>query len=206
MIARIWRGLTAEADADPYFDLLSRTGLKDYSSTDGNRGAIVLRRISDGRAEFLLVSFWESFESIRKFAGPDLDKAFYYPEDKKFLLEFEPKVRHYDLLSDSRGSSAAATVPAAAPIKHNLYFEGKVQSFGLRTAQGPATTGVITPGRYKFFAECEEHVVITAGRLRVRLPQQPWKEFVTGEEYLVPANTCFDVESETDVAYFCCYK
>lgn len=206
MIARIWRGRTAEADADPYFDLLSRTGLKDYASTDGNRGVVVLRRISEGRAEFLLISFWESFESIRKFAGPDVDKAFYYPDDKKFLLEFELKVAHYDLLVDSRGSSAAATVPTTAPIRHNLYFEGKVQSLGLRTPQGPATAGVITPGRYTFLANFEERVVITAGMLRVRLPQQPWKEFATGEEYVVPAQTSFEVEAKADVAYVCYYK
>jgi hypothetical protein len=26
-----------------------------------------------------------------------VDKAFYYPEDKDFLLEFEPTVSHYEV-------------------------------------------------------------------------------------------------------------
>lgn len=206
MIARIWRGLTVEADADPYLDLLARTGLKDYRSTEGNCGVVVLRRISEGRAEFLLVSFWESFDSIRKFAGPDVEKAFYYPEDKEFLLEFEAKVAHYELLFDSRSSLGPAALPAAGPIRHNVHFEGKTQSLGFKTEEGPATTGVISPGRYTFSAEFEERVVITAGMLRVRLPQKPWKELRTGEEYVVLAKTSFEVEAEADVAYVCYYK
>ncbi len=97
MIVRIWHGLTSEADGDRYFDYVAATGVKDYHSTQGNRGVAVWRRANAGRAEFWVVSLWESFDSIRKFAGPDMEKAVYYPEDKKFLLEFEPKVAHYDL-------------------------------------------------------------------------------------------------------------
>ena len=58
----------------------------------------VLRSISDGRAEFLTVSFWESWDDVRKFAGDEIDKSVYYPEDKEYLLEFEPKVVHYEVL------------------------------------------------------------------------------------------------------------
>ena len=51
-----------------------------------------LRKISAGRADFLTVSYWESYDAIRKFAGEDIDQPVYYPEDKEYLLEFEPKV------------------------------------------------------------------------------------------------------------------
>jgi len=30
MIARIWRGVTREADKDTYFEYLQKTGLKEY--------------------------------------------------------------------------------------------------------------------------------------------------------------------------------
>ena len=99
MIARIWRGFTREADKDRYFEFLKRTGLKDYAATPGNKGVFTLRRVKDGKAEFILISLWESWEAVRAFAGPDAEKAFYYPEDKDFLLEFEPKVAHYEVLS-----------------------------------------------------------------------------------------------------------
>jgi len=99
MIARIWRGVTRESDKDIYLDYLQKTGLPDYVSTRGNLGVTVLRRVYDGKAEFLLTTYWESYEAIRAFAGPDYEKAVYYPEDKKFLLEMDPQVRHYELLS-----------------------------------------------------------------------------------------------------------
>jgi heme-degrading monooxygenase HmoA len=57
-----------------------------------------LRRVDGDRAHFLLISLWDSMDAIRKFAGPEPEKAVYYPEDKDFLLEFEPNVTHYEVL------------------------------------------------------------------------------------------------------------
>ncbi len=99
MIARIWRGVTAEAKAEAYLDYLEATGLREYRATRGNRGVLVLRRIQDGQAEFLLISLWESWEAVRAFAGEDVEAAVYYPEDDAYLLEREPKVRHYAVLA-----------------------------------------------------------------------------------------------------------
>ena len=83
-------------------------------------------------------------------------------------------------------------------MKHNIYFDGKVQSLGLDTEEGYATVGVITEGRYTFSAEYEEHVVIVSGQLRVRLPGREWKVVRTGEKYVVPRSSSFDVEAISD--------
>lgn len=99
MIARIWHGETPPEKADEYLDYLTRTGVSDYRATEGNRGAYVLRRVEDGRAHFLTVSFWDSMEKVKAFAGPDPDVARYYPEDEGFLLEFEPTVAHYEVVA-----------------------------------------------------------------------------------------------------------
>jgi heme-degrading monooxygenase HmoA len=98
MIARIWRGETPESKADQYFDFLKVTGIKDYRETKGNQGVLVLRRIREGRAEFFLLTLWESWDAIRQFAGDDVEKAFYYPEDPEYLLTMEPEVKHYEVL------------------------------------------------------------------------------------------------------------
>jgi heme-degrading monooxygenase HmoA len=98
MIARTWHGATPASKADEYLEFLKRTGVRDYRATPGNRGVYLLRRVGEDRADFLLVSFWDSYEAIRRFAGPDVEKAFYYPEDKDFLLEFERMVTHYEVL------------------------------------------------------------------------------------------------------------
>ena len=100
MIARIWHGATRESDAGEYFEFLKRTGLRDYLATPRNRGVWVLRRTKDGRAHFLLMSLWDSLDSIRAFAGPDVARARYYPEDDRFLIEKEPAVEHYDVLAE----------------------------------------------------------------------------------------------------------
>ena len=99
MIARTWHGAVEEARADEYHEYLSKTGVPDLENTPGNRGVYVLRRYADGEAHFQLVSLWDSFDSIRAFAGDPVDKARYYPEDKEFLLELEPKVLHFDVLT-----------------------------------------------------------------------------------------------------------
>ncbi len=98
MIARMWHGVTAAERADEYLDYLNETGVPDYRETKGNRGVYVLRRIEGDRAHFLTVSFWGSIEEVKAFAGPDPEKARYYPEDEEFLLEFEPQVEHYDVV------------------------------------------------------------------------------------------------------------
>lgn len=97
MIARLWRGVTPQTKSEAYLEYLRRTGERECLATPGNRGVFVLRREIDGKAEFLFMSLWESMESIRAFAGPDLKKAVYYPEDSEYLLEMEPGVAHYDV-------------------------------------------------------------------------------------------------------------
>ena len=99
MIARMWHGVTAAERADEYLDYLTETGVPDYRETEGNRGVYVLRRIEGDRAHFLTVSFWESMEKIKGFAGPDPEKARYYPEDEEYLLDFEPGVEHYEVVA-----------------------------------------------------------------------------------------------------------
>lgn len=98
MILRIWHGATKAADAERYADLVQRTGVCDYRATPGNRAVYLLRRVEGDTAHFLTVTLWDSYEAIRRFAGDDVEKAHYYPEDKEFLLEFEPTVKHYEVL------------------------------------------------------------------------------------------------------------
>lgn len=98
MIARTWHGVTPSAQADEYLDYLNRTGVPDYQATPGNRGVYVLRRLEGDRAHFLLISLWDSYDAIRRFAGEDFEKAVYYPEDTAYLLELEPTVTHYEVL------------------------------------------------------------------------------------------------------------
>ena len=101
MIARTWHGRVPAAQADAYHAYLLRTGLGDYASTPGNRGVQVLRRTEGEITHFLLFTLWDSLDAIRAFAGPDYERARYYPEDDDYLLEKEPFVTHYEVISTS---------------------------------------------------------------------------------------------------------
>jgi heme-degrading monooxygenase HmoA len=98
MIARTWHGVTDASKANEYLDYLKKTGVAEYRETQGNRGVYVLQRVDGERVHFLLLTLWESEDAIKAFAGSDIEKAKYYPEDEKFLLEFEPTVTHYEVL------------------------------------------------------------------------------------------------------------
>jgi heme-degrading monooxygenase HmoA len=98
VIARIWHGVTAAAKSEEYLDYLNETGVPDYRATEGNRGVYVMRRVEGDRAHFLTLSFWNSIDDVKRFAGPDPERAKYYPADEEFLLVFEPTVGHYEVV------------------------------------------------------------------------------------------------------------
>jgi heme-degrading monooxygenase HmoA len=97
VIARMWSGAVRAGRGDEYAAYLDRTGKRDCRATPGNRGVLILRRDRADETEFVFVSLWESMDAIRSFAGDDVERARYYPEDRNFLLALAPTVRHYDL-------------------------------------------------------------------------------------------------------------
>jgi heme-degrading monooxygenase HmoA len=97
VIARLWFGRTKAEDDDAYLAYLEESGVAELHATPGNRGVMVLRRVDGHEAEFGVMSFWESLEDVKAFAGEDVDAAHYYPEDERFLLELEPMVKHFEV-------------------------------------------------------------------------------------------------------------
>ncbi len=97
MIARTWRGWTRTEDADAYVAYLRETGMHAYRTTPGNLGAWILRRRDADRVEFVTLSFWESIDAVTGFAGADHERAVFYPEDDRFLVEREETVDHFEL-------------------------------------------------------------------------------------------------------------
>ena len=95
MIARTWRGVVRAADAEAYAAYIRVTGLAEYVATPGNRGAWLLHRTEDDRTEVLTVSLWESLDAIHGFAGDELERAVFYPEDDRYLLERDVTARHW---------------------------------------------------------------------------------------------------------------
>ena len=98
MIVRMWHGRVPTSKAETYRQFLNQRAIPDYRSVRGNISVHILER-SDGEVtHFITMTFWENMDVIKGFAGEDVEKAKYYPEDKDFLLEFEPTVVHYDVV------------------------------------------------------------------------------------------------------------
>ena|SRR5579871_6218556 len=99
MIARIWQGRTRPGMGKAYYAYLEQTGLKEYRATEGCKAVHVLTREIGEVTEYVIVTFWENMEAVRRFAGPDPERAVYYSEDDRYFPPEErtPQVRHYEV-------------------------------------------------------------------------------------------------------------
>ena len=94
MIARTWRGAVRTADAEAYAAYIDGTGMQAYAATPGNRGAYMLTREVGELTEFVTLSFWDSLDAIKGFAGDDYETAVFYPEDDRYLVERDLTCTH----------------------------------------------------------------------------------------------------------------
>jgi heme-degrading monooxygenase HmoA len=99
MIARIWQGRTRPGMGKAYQSYLEQTGLKDYKTTEGFKSVLVLTRDIGNETEYVLITLWQNMEAVRRFAGPEPERAVYYPEDDRYFSEEErtPYVKHYEV-------------------------------------------------------------------------------------------------------------
>ena len=96
MIARVWRGATRAEDADAYAAYVEHE-LETARALDGNRGTLVLRRLEGDRAEFVTVLLFGALDDVRAFAGDDVERAVFYAEDARYLVERDLRVLHYEV-------------------------------------------------------------------------------------------------------------
>lgn len=116
MILREWRGRVPHEKVDAYIGFLERIALPHYGKTSGHRGTWLLtdREHADG-VEITLLTLWESRDAIHTFAGDDISRAVYYPEDDDFLLEKPERLRHYDVL---HAPASQADIPFRLPVRY----------------------------------------------------------------------------------------
>ena len=103
VIARTWRGAVRAEDAEEYAEYIRGTGLAAYVATPGNRGAWLMYRVDGARAEVLTISLWDSLGVIRAFAGDEIGRAVFYPEDDRYLVERDLEARHWEVVEAPDG-------------------------------------------------------------------------------------------------------
>jgi heme-degrading monooxygenase HmoA len=87
--------------AKAYREFVTARAIPDYQSVKGNISVHILERAEGDVTHFITMTFWEGLDAIKGFAGEDVEKAKYYPEDSAFLLELEPTVVHYEVVGQS---------------------------------------------------------------------------------------------------------
>ena len=100
MIARIWEGKTSLQNHAAYTAFMQERAIPDYQSTPGFVKLCFLKRLDDQYAYFKLITYWQNLEVIENFAGADLERAKYYPEDQDYLLAFPEKVVHHEVFAE----------------------------------------------------------------------------------------------------------
>ena len=92
-------------------------------------------------------------------------------------------------------------------FKTNQYFDGKVVSIGLESAEGTATVGVMAAGEYEFGTATIEIMTIISGTLSILQPgETEWKTFKKFESFEVAKDVKFKVKCTEDTPYLCLYK
>ena len=100
MIKRLWHGWTTPENADAYENLL-RTEIFpgiQAKGVAGYRGIELLRRpLPGGQVEFVTVMEFDSWESVRQFAGEDYETAYVPPQARRVLARFDARSAHYEV-------------------------------------------------------------------------------------------------------------
>jgi len=105
VISRHWRGVSKRERAEAYIAHLQAETLPALRRIPGFVRVSILRREVDRGTEFQIVTVWKSREAIQAFAGPDLEAAVVPPVVRDMMVEFDERVRHYDVVQGTEGSA-----------------------------------------------------------------------------------------------------
>jgi len=102
IILRQWTARASKEQWPRYRAHFSIKVLPDLRRVAGFLGATLFVRHTGGEVKILVETSWRSLESIRAFAGPDVEAAVVSDEAKAMLTEFDGHVRHYEIAATDR--------------------------------------------------------------------------------------------------------
>jgi heme-degrading monooxygenase HmoA len=93
-ILRRWTARTTALQLPKYLEHFSKNVVPELRGVSGYIGATVSTRRLESEVEILVETTWRSLESIRAFAGPDLEAAVVADEAAALLTTFDRRVQH----------------------------------------------------------------------------------------------------------------
>ena len=99
MILRLWRGWTTPENADRYEELIATAIFPAIlaRAITGLHGLELFRRPMESEVEFMTVMRFESWESVKAFAGPDWETSVVPPAARAVLASFDNRAAHFEL-------------------------------------------------------------------------------------------------------------
>ena len=97
-ILRMWKARTTAEKFGAYAQHVTGKVFPALSAIAGYKGAYLMRRTIAGAVEIMVLTLWESIETVRKFAGSDVDQAVVEPEARAVLTDFDETVAHYEIV------------------------------------------------------------------------------------------------------------
>lgn len=95
-VGRLWHGRVLNEKAEAYASYIS-DALPKFRAIQGNLGYQLMRETIGAETHFVVISYWESREAIKAYAGEDIRRTRSLPRDPEFLIDLEPTVMNYDL-------------------------------------------------------------------------------------------------------------
>ncbi len=104
MISRLWHGWTTPANADSYEALIRSTIFPGIlgRKIEGLRRLELHRRPRGDEVEFVTVMWFESWDAVRAFAGPDWEVSVVPPAARAVLARFDAKAQHYEVRAEGQ--------------------------------------------------------------------------------------------------------
>jgi heme-degrading monooxygenase HmoA len=99
-IIRVWYGLAHKDSADKYASHVRNDIYPLFSKMKGNLGAKVLRRNVEDGVQFMVVTRWDSMESIKEFAKDDVEKAVVAEVAQPYFIRYDDRVAHFTVESE----------------------------------------------------------------------------------------------------------
>ncbi len=96
-ILRRWSARTSEARLPKYLEHFTKNVLPELHRVPGYLGATVSHRHLESEVEIFVETTWRSLDSIRNFAGPDLETAVVTGQAAALLTDFDRRVHHSEI-------------------------------------------------------------------------------------------------------------
>jgi heme-degrading monooxygenase HmoA len=97
MIARIWSARATHENWPEYEQHFTHTVLPELRDIDGYVSSNLLKRHNGREIEITVITMWDSWEAIDSFAGVDRETAVVAPNAAAMLIEYDQRVRHYEV-------------------------------------------------------------------------------------------------------------